>query len=116
MPPLQVAASEAVAGPAEGGVSIPVFVCSLGVPGVRCPLHIFEPRYRLMMRRCIDSGRREFGMVASTVLEYGTMLYIRHYEQAREKRPHASIRIQASALMHDFFEISIFLVHALKCR
>ena len=25
---------------------IPVFICSLAMPGVKCPLHIFEPRYR----------------------------------------------------------------------
>ena len=25
---------------------IPVFICSLAMPGIKCPLHIFEPRYR----------------------------------------------------------------------
>ena len=68
---------------------VPVFVCSLALPGVRCPLHVFEPRYRLMMRRCIDSGRREFGMVAATseqVLNYGTMLRIERFEQLPDGR------------------------------
>lgn len=31
-------------------------------PGIRLPLHIFEPRYKLMTRRCLEQGR-EFGVV-----------------------------------------------------
>ncbi|KAH3843222.1 hypothetical protein DPMN_116733 [Dreissena polymorpha] len=45
---------------------IPIFVCTLGFPNVPCPLHIFEPRYRLMVRQCMESGRRQFGMCIST--------------------------------------------------
>lgn len=41
---------------------IPIFVCTLAVPGIACPLHIFEPRYKLMIRRCLESGSRQFGM------------------------------------------------------
>lgn len=25
---------------------LPIFVCNVAMPGVQCPLHIFEPRYR----------------------------------------------------------------------
>jgi hypothetical protein len=60
--------SDAVAGDEAVGneaVNVPVFICSLAMPGVKCPLHIFEPRYRLMMRRCIEAGQRQFGMVVS---------------------------------------------------
>lgn len=32
---------------------IPQSVC---FPGVPCPLHVFEPRYRQMVRHCIDEG------------------------------------------------------------
>ena len=42
---------------------IPVF--PLGVvllPGLPMPLHIFEERYKLMIRRCLDQ-RREFGII-----------------------------------------------------
>ncbi|KAH3843339.1 hypothetical protein DPMN_116854 [Dreissena polymorpha] len=62
---------------------IPIFVCTLGFPNVACPLHIFEPRYRLMVRQCMESGRRQFGMCISTgpeepdFSEYGTILEIR---------------------------------------
>lgn len=31
-------------------------------PGMALPLHVFEPRYRLMIRRCLEGGRR-FGVV-----------------------------------------------------
>lgn len=41
---------------------IPIFVCVLALPHSTCPLHVFEPRYRLMMRRTIDTASRTFGM------------------------------------------------------
>ena len=31
-------------------VTIPVFVCTMSFPNIPCPLHVFEPRYRLMIR------------------------------------------------------------------
>src|SRR3954470_15280070 len=31
-------------------------------PGVGIPLHVFEPRYRALMRHCLDTDRR-FGVV-----------------------------------------------------
>ncbi|CAB4012930.1 LON peptidase N-terminal domain and RING finger 3-like [Paramuricea clavata] len=59
---------------------IPIFVCTLAVPDIACPLHIFEPRYKLMIRRCIESGSRQFGMCApdpeQTFATVGTMLHI----------------------------------------
>uniref|UniRef100_A0A671Q1D6 LON peptidase N-terminal domain and ring finger 1 n=1 Tax=Sinocyclocheilus anshuiensis TaxID=1608454 RepID=A0A671Q1D6_9TELE len=39
-----------------------IFVCTVAYPGIPCPLHIFEPRYRLMMRRCMETGTKKFGM------------------------------------------------------
>ncbi|XP_061189367.1 LON peptidase N-terminal domain and RING finger protein 1-like [Saccostrea echinata] len=62
---------------------IPIFVCTLAFPGVTCPLHIFEPRYRLMVRQCMEAGTRQFGMCISMgddqddFSEYGCMLEIR---------------------------------------
>ena len=49
----------------EGSAEIPIFVCTQGFPGIPCPLHIFEPRYRLMIRQCMESGMRQFGMAVS---------------------------------------------------
>lgn len=34
----------------------------MAYPTVPCPLHVFEPRYRLMIRRCMETGTRQFGM------------------------------------------------------
>jgi len=42
---------------------IPIFVCTLGFPDMPTFLHIFEPRYRLMMRRVVESESKTFGMV-----------------------------------------------------
>ena len=50
----QAEAEEAAAG-GRGGF-LPIFVCSLALPHAPCPLHIFEPRYRLMIRRALESG------------------------------------------------------------
>lgn len=46
-----------------GSKDMPLFVCSLAYPSMPCFLHIFEPRYRLMIRRAIESGDRKFGMI-----------------------------------------------------
>ncbi|TLD32695.1 hypothetical protein PspLS_00533 [Pyricularia sp. CBS 133598] len=41
---------------------IPVFVCTLSFPTMPTFLHVFEPRYRLMIRRALEQDRT-FGMV-----------------------------------------------------
>lgn len=79
-------------------LSTPLFVCTLSLPSMPTFLHVFEPRYRLMMRRVIE-GNRQFGMVmynrtnatqgdlgATQFLEYGTMLEIVNYELLRDGR------------------------------
>ncbi|XP_068181629.1 LON peptidase N-terminal domain and RING finger protein 1 [Antennarius striatus] len=59
---------------------IPIFVCTVAYPGVPCPLHIFEPRYRLMMRRCMETGTKKFGMCSyehgKGFADYGCILEI----------------------------------------
>ncbi|KAJ8406088.1 hypothetical protein AAFF_G00309760 [Aldrovandia affinis] len=59
---------------------IPIFVCTVAYPGISCPLHIFEPRYRLMMRRCMETGTKKFGMCTyepgKAFADYGCMLEI----------------------------------------
>jgi Lon protease-like protein len=46
----------------QGILDVPLFVCTLGFPEQPTFLRIFEPRYRLMLRRCIE-GSRQFGML-----------------------------------------------------
>lgn len=62
--------------------NVPVFVCTMAYPTVPCPLHVFEPRYRLMIRRCMETGTRQFGMCISDpekgFADYGCMLQIRN--------------------------------------
>ena len=72
-----------------GDLDTPLFICTLSFPSMPTFLHIFEPRYRLMIRRAIESGERKFGMllhnphqIAQAELgpvpfyQYGTLLHI----------------------------------------
>ncbi|XP_019485546.1 PREDICTED: LON peptidase N-terminal domain and RING finger protein 2-like isoform X1 [Hipposideros armiger] len=60
---------------------VPIFVCAMAFPTVPCPLHVFEPRYWLMIRRCMETGTKRFGMCLSAdhagISEYGCMLEIK---------------------------------------
>lgn len=64
--------------------NVPIFVCTMAYPTVPCPLHIFEPCYRLMIRRCIETGTRQFGMCLGDpvkgFVEYGCILEIRNVQ------------------------------------
>lgn len=94
----QVAARrEALAQDEAGGdheKNLPLFVCTLSFPTMPTFLHIFEPRYRLMVRRVVDSGDGKFGMVMYNrrgrtqddplgnvpFMPYGTVLMVERYE------------------------------------
>lgn len=62
---------------------MPVFVCTNAFPGVACPLYVYEPRYRLLARRCLQSTSRKFAMVSksegdnNTYASYGTILEVK---------------------------------------
>lgn len=95
----------------------PIFVCQLSFPGMPTYLHFFEPRcvphiqlsrkipdvsyccrYRLMLRRCLESPTPRFGMImpprsaptgapgSVNAGEYGTMLEIRHVRMLPDGR------------------------------
>jgi len=72
----------------HGQLDTPLFICTVSFPTQPLPLHIFEPRYRLMIRRAMESNRK-FGMIMSNrnrevqgdlgavpFYQYGTMLFI----------------------------------------
>jgi hypothetical protein len=72
-----------------GELDTPLFVCTLSFPHTPTFLHIFEPRYRLMVRRAIETGNRKFGMIPHNptrepqgdlgpvhFYQYGTLLHI----------------------------------------
>lgn len=57
-------------------------MCTNAFPGVACPLFVYEPRYRLLARRCLQSIGRKFAIAAKTdktekFASYGTVLEIR---------------------------------------
>ncbi|THV08547.1 LON-domain-containing protein [Dendrothele bispora CBS 962.96] len=86
----------------DARLSTPIFVCHLSFPGMPILLHFFEPRYRLMLRRCLASPRPAFGMIMSSSssasssssstlnsqgqVEYGTMLEIRSVQMLPDGR------------------------------
>ncbi|XP_061923387.1 LON peptidase N-terminal domain and RING finger protein 2-like [Entelurus aequoreus] len=59
---------------------VPIFVCTMAFPTIPCPLHVFEPRYRLMIRRSMETGTKQFGMCIADQLkgfaDYGCMLQV----------------------------------------
>jgi hypothetical protein len=72
-----------------GELDTPLFICTLSFPAMPTFLHIFEPRYRLMIRRAIETGDRKFGMLLHNphqtpqgdlgpvpFYQYGTLLHI----------------------------------------
>ncbi|XP_075993930.1 LON peptidase N-terminal domain and RING finger protein 2 [Genypterus blacodes] len=60
---------------------VPIFICTMAFPTIPCPLHVFEPRYRLMIRRSMETGTKQFGMCIADELkgfaDYGCMLQVR---------------------------------------
>ncbi|TEA21467.1 LON peptidase N-terminal domain and RING finger protein 1 [Colletotrichum sidae] len=73
---------------------IPIFVCTLSFPMMPTFLHVFEPRYRLMIRRALE-GDRTFGMVLpqrprtpndAHFKEHGTLLRIVNAEYFADGR------------------------------
>ncbi|XP_076262889.1 LON peptidase N-terminal domain and RING finger protein 2 isoform X2 [Rhynchophorus ferrugineus] len=61
---------------------VPVFVCTNAFPGVACPLEVHEARYRLLVRRCLQSSIKRFAMVgkdksSARMVQYGTILEVK---------------------------------------
>lgn len=82
-----------------GDKDVPLFVCTLAYPSMPTFLHIFEPRYRLMIRRAIQNGDRKFGMMMynrtgapqgdlgpTQFMLYGTLLHIISMEMMPDGR------------------------------
>lgn len=82
--------------PGAGELNVPLFIVTLGFPNQLTFLRIFEPRYRLMLRRCLE-GNGEFGM----------LMYNRYYEPQGDLGPvhfyhyGTMLRIQHSQMLAD---------------
>ncbi|KAK5017903.1 hypothetical protein LTR60_001728, partial [Cryomyces antarcticus] len=73
---------------AVGELDVPLFVCTLGFPSMPTFLHIFEPRYRLMIRRALENtgqfgilmynrhGAPQGDLGVTQFMQYGTLLQI----------------------------------------
>ncbi|KAL5487777.1 hypothetical protein ACEPAI_5885 [Sanghuangporus weigelae] len=76
----------------DGRLNTPIFVCQLAFPGIPTLLHFYEPRYRLMLRRCLESPTPCFGMimpqrtVGAGSSDYGTMLEIKSVQMLPDGR------------------------------
>ncbi len=78
-------------------MEIPLFpLHTVLCPGVALPLHIFEPRYRLMIRRCLSEDRpfgvvwirdgRDVGVADLAVAAVGTLAEIREADRYADGR------------------------------
>jgi Lon protease-like protein len=77
-----------------------LFPCTLAYPNMPTFLHIFEPRYRLMIRRAVETGDGKFAMMMynpnprrvqgqlgqSHFMQYGTLLKIQRIEMFGDGR------------------------------
>ncbi|KAG8692008.1 hypothetical protein FRC11_012354 [Ceratobasidium sp. 423] len=77
----------------DSRLDTPIFVCQLSYPGMPTLLHFFEPRYRLMLRRCLLSATPRFGMVMprqnannTDGNDFGTMLEIKNVQMLSDGR------------------------------
>ena len=96
--------AEALLNVGDGECTTPLFVCTLAFPNAPIFLHVFEPRYRLMIRRALQANRR-FGMVMalpqnsphgitiedslhqrSPIYKYGTLLHIINFQPLPDGR------------------------------
>ncbi len=93
----KIAAEEAAArldGPADGRRDIPLFVMSAILPCEPMALNIFEPRYRLLVRRAME-GRRRFGMAGldgNTTQSIVTEVEVERCETQPDGRYHIEVR------------------------
>ena len=83
----------------QGERNVPLFPCTLAYPEMPTFLHIFEPRYRLMIRRAVENGDGKFGMMmynrrglpqgdlgTTQFMLYGTLLHIISVEMLPDGR------------------------------
>ncbi|KAF7312620.1 RING-type domain-containing protein [Mycena indigotica] len=82
----------------------PIFIVSLVLPGQECSFQIFEPRYRLMLRRCLEhthksqssSGFPTMGLMMhdgrANVLRYGCLVEITKVQMVYDGRAYVEVR------------------------
>ncbi|MCJ1277706.1 hypothetical protein MMC21_005520 [Puttea exsequens] len=107
----------------QGEKNVPLFVCTLAYPGIPTFLHIFEPRYRLMIRRAMETGDRKFGMLMynykeipqgdlgiTQFMEYGTMLHIDNFQLLPDGRSLIECHGVSTFRVKDWGQVDGYLV------
>lgn len=107
----------------HGDRNVPLFVCTLAYPSMPTFLHVFEPRYRLMIRRAIESGDRKFGMMmynrrghpqgdlgTTQFMLYGTLLHIVSVEMLPDGRSLIETRGLSRFRILEWSELDGYLV------
>ena len=102
-------ARSAAHGEGEPETTLPLFYLDPMLPRQRLPLNIFEPRYRLMVRRCLEGSRR-FGMLGVewlTPLRHMGQRSVRHGVEVEivENAPQADGRFHIEVVAGRRFEI-----------
>ena len=70
-----------------------------------CPLHVFEPRYRLMMRRTVETESRTFGMCSyDEQIEYEKRKKKQYFQIDFQSR---LVPLRITALYYTFVVLSI---------
>jgi Lon protease-like protein len=96
-PEMVSARAAAIASEEQGGIGeldTPLFVCTLAFPGQPTFLHIFEPRYRLMIRRAYNSNQ-----------QFGVMMYNQTGENQGDL---GSVHFKAYGVMLQILNIHMF--------
>jgi len=93
---------------------LPLFVLSSsGLPGDIIPMHIFEPRYRLMMRRVLQ-GSRMFGLIGCGAdrmpNNYGVVLKITRSETLPDGRSIIITQVTKRFLVEEKWELDGYLM------
>ena len=90
--------------------SLPLFITDYVLPGQAVALNIFEPRYRLMVRRCLDGDRR-FGMLGApdphawrAGRSIGSEVEIKDSRQLHDGRFHIQVTVLRRFLIHESSE------------
>ena len=80
----------------HGPCVLPLFVVDFVLPGQTIALNCFEPRYLLMVRRCLDGDRR-FGVLSNTApthdKELGCEVEIHDSRQLHDGRYHIQVKV-----------------------
>lgn len=97
---------------------LPLFILDVVLfPGMQLPLHIFEPRYRLMLRRCMEGSRR-FGVIPvvnGKLAPLGTTALIENHVKLPDGRSLVTTRGERPFRLLDSWDQDGYKVGKVRC-